>query len=168
MISARWVNRHGIWLDSFEPEDLPMKHRSVSQFSTLTCLFSRRRLHSVLRRLILKVVTMVLRGAQFQQSEPARCKFLTRRALSAYRATFVHSRSDTDCLPQGRRTTHRRLMHSYGMGQCWQPHKGLASYSASGQPMSCGNRRRGCVHMHSLDDLNLYEGRKRWDRQRQS
>lgn len=161
MISARWVNGHRSWLDSFQPEDLPMERHSVLQFSTLTWLFSRRRLCSVLRRLILEVVTMVLRGAQFQRSRPAWCKFLTRQALSAYRATFVHRRSDADCLPQGRRTTHRRLMHSYSMGQCWQPHKGLASYSASGRPVSCGNRRRGCAHTHSLDDLNLYEGRER-------
>ena len=111
---------------------------------------------------------MVFSGAQFQRSGPARCKFLTRRALSSFLVTFVQRRADTDCLPHASRMTHRRLMHSYGMGQCWQPHKGLASYSASGRPMSCGNRRRECAHKHSLDDLNLHEGRERWDRQRQS
>jgi hypothetical protein len=75
---------------------------------------------------------MVFRGAQFQQFEPVGCRFLTRQALSVYRATFVQRRSDADCLPQGRRTTHRRLMHSHGRDQCWQPHKGLASHSARG------------------------------------
>lgn len=55
---------------------------------------------------------MVLRGAQFQRSGPAGCKFLTRRALSSYRATFEQGQSDAVCLLQGRWTTHRRLMHS--------------------------------------------------------
>jgi hypothetical protein len=73
---------------------------------------------------------MVFRGAQFQQSEPAGCRFLTKRALSSYRVTFVQRWADADCLPQGRRMTHRCLMHSHGRGQCWQPHKGLGPHGA--------------------------------------
>jgi hypothetical protein len=75
---------------------------------------------------------MVLRGAQFQRSGPAGCRLLTRQALSSYRVTFVQRRADTDCLPHASRMTHRRLMHSHGRVQCWQPHKELASPGARG------------------------------------
>jgi hypothetical protein len=125
---------------------------------------------------------MVLRGAQFQGSGPARCKFPTRQAPSSCRPAFVHRQSDADCLPQGRRMTHSHLMHSHGRGQCWQPHKSTGEphdalvLARSSWAQACvgfyglegGIRRNGCAHTHSLDDLNLNEGRKRWDRQRRS
>lgn len=57
---------------------------------------------------------MVLRGAQFQRSGPARCKFLTRQALSSYRVTFAQRRSDADCLEQGNQMTRRPLMRFHG------------------------------------------------------
>lgn len=75
---------------------------------------------------------MVLCGAQFQRSGPAGCKFRTRRALSSYRVTSVHGRSDAACLEQGGRVTQRRLTPFHGSDQCWQPHKGLAPHGARG------------------------------------
>jgi len=65
---------------------------------------------------------MVLRGAQFQRSGPARCKFLTRRALSLYQATFVQRRSHADCLPHASRMTVWRWLDPYGTSLCGELH----------------------------------------------
>ncbi len=75
---------------------------------------------------------MVLRGAQFQRSGPAGYRFLTRQALSLYRATFVQEHADAVCLQQGNQITRRHRMPFHGGAQCWQPHEGLASHGASG------------------------------------
>ena len=52
-------------------------------------------------RLILEVVIMVLRGAQFQRSGPAGCEFLTRRVPPSYCAVCVHGWFVARCLPHG-------------------------------------------------------------------
>ena len=45
---------------------------------------------------------MVLRGAEFQRSGPAGCRFLTRRALSSYLAAFVQGRFAPACSKEAR------------------------------------------------------------------
>ncbi len=65
---------------------------------------------------------MVLRGAQFQRSKPARCRLLTRRALSSYRVTFVQRRADAECLPHASRMTVWRWLDPYGTSLCGELH----------------------------------------------
>ncbi|HWF59345.1 MAG TPA: hypothetical protein VN666_03430 [Nitrospira sp.] len=104
---------------------------------------------------------MVLRGAQFQRSGPAGCTFLTRRALSSYRAAFAQGRFGVVRMHQESRTTFRRLMRFHGGDQYSQSHEGLASHGASGVTYVMGilgNRHRprnfggdaDYVHTHTL------------------
>ena len=74
---------------------------------------------------------MVLRGAQFLRFGPAGCVFLTRRALSSYRARFMQGQSDAAYLPQEGWITRGHPIGFHGGNQYWQFHKGLASSSAS-------------------------------------
>ena len=83
-------------------------------------------------RLILEVVIMVLRGAQFQRSGPAGCAFLTRRALSSYSAMFMEEQSAAVYSPQDGRMTGGHLIGLHGREECKQFHRGLASYGARG------------------------------------
>ena len=83
-------------------------------------------------RLILEVVIMVLRGAQFHRSGPAGCAFLTIRVLSSYSAMFMREQSAAVYSPQDGRMRGGHLIGLYGREECKQFHRGLASYGARG------------------------------------
>lgn len=57
---------------------------------------------------------MVLRGAQFQRSGPARYAFVTRQAFSSYRAMFVQRQFDAACPKGGIRIPRRHPMRFHG------------------------------------------------------
>ncbi|HSA84645.1 MAG TPA: hypothetical protein VLE46_00565 [Nitrospira sp.] len=58
------------------------------------------------------MVLMVLRGEQFQRFGPAGCIYLTRRALSSYRATSPRGQFDVVSLQQKSGMTHGQLSDS--------------------------------------------------------
>lgn len=57
---------------------------------------------------------MVLRGAQFQRSGPARCIFLARQALFADPAMLVHRQADAVRMKQVHQILHKPLVRFRG------------------------------------------------------